>query len=68
MVENLQPYTDPVLLEISRDDWIMILDYIYGNLEWNSSSPEKEAMFAAMDRIRNANYFYTIETKDEPGL
>ena len=68
MVGNQAPADDPVLLEISRDDWILILDYIYGNSEWDSNSPEKEAMYAAMDRIRNAHYFYNIERKDEPGL
>lgn len=47
--------SETVLLEIPRDDWEMILDYIYGNLEWDSNSPEKEAMYAAMGRIRNAN-------------
>ena len=47
--------SETVLLEIPRGDWEMILDYIYGNLEWDSASPEKAAMYAAMRRIRKAN-------------
>ena len=68
MVGNQAPADDPVLLEISRDDWILILDYIYNNLEYDSESDAKNDMIAAMDRIRNAHYFYNIERKDEPGL
>lgn len=45
--------SETVLLEIPRDDWEMILDYIYGSLEWDSDTDEKEAMHAAMNRIRN---------------
>ncbi len=66
--DKLRIESETVLLEIPRDDWTMILDYIYGNLEWDSNSPGKEAMYAAMGRIRNAHYFYDIQEKSEPGI
>ena len=66
--DKLESEPETVLLEIPRDDWTMILDYIYGNLEWDNNSPGKEAMYAAMNRIRNAHYFYHMQKKSEPSI
>ena len=66
--DTLESEPETVLLEIPTGDWEMILDYIYGNLEWDSDSDETETMRAAMNRIRNAHYFYHIERKSEHGI
>ena len=49
---NDAPTPEKVVLEIQSDDWELILDYIYSNLEWDSDGQENREMRAAMDRIR----------------
>ena len=50
--DTQEAQSDMVLLRMPRDDWSMIMDYIYGNLGWDSDSDEKSAMYAAMNRVR----------------
>ena len=39
--DTQEAQSDMVLLRMPRDDWSMIMDYIYGNLGWDSDSDEK---------------------------
>lgn len=66
--DKIESVSETILLAVPSDAWAMILDYIYCNLEWDSNSPEKEAMYAAMNRISNAHYFYEIQEKGQPGI
>ena len=44
-----------VQLELPLDAYRLILDYVHGNLEWDSESEKKQEMYDALNTITRLN-------------